>query len=328
MKQQKHLRVFITGVTGFVGPHLMNELTRAGHEVWGASRPNSLASPEKRFANHLFLDLNDEPAIARVFDEVRPDVIVHLAAQSNPALSWELPLDTFTSNVGMTVSLLRGLRGHTGTRFYFISSSDVYGRPSEEELPVYETHQLFPDNPYAVSKVAAEHCARLYGEKIGIKVGIIRPFSHTGPGQTSNFVVPAFARQVAEIELGLQEKLLHGDLSTFRDFTDVRDIVRAYRLIMEHDECLPVVNVCSGKTIEVQSILNKLVAMSTKPIVPEFDSNRKRGEFRTPLRGTFELLNLQTGWKPEIPLEQTLKDVLEEQRMWVQTNLGSGNTSR
>ncbi|MGF1572192.1 MAG: GDP-mannose 4,6-dehydratase [Sumerlaeia bacterium] len=326
MIKGRKLKVFITGVSGFVGPHLLQELLQAGHEVWGVSRADKPGGAHKLFENHLFLELKNEPEIAEAIAHAEPDVIIHLAAQSNPALSWEMPLDTFDSNVGMTVSLLRGMQQRPGTRFYFISSSDVYGRPPEETLPVTEAHPLMPDNPYAVSKVAAEHCARLYGEKFGIQVGIIRPFSHTGPGQTSRFVVPAFARQIAEIEAGLREKLIHGDLSTFRDFTDVRDIVRAYRLIVEHESCLPVVNVCSGMTIEIQHILDQLISMSNTTIHAEFDRSKKRGEFRTPLRGTYKLLQCATGWQPILKMDETLQDVLQEQRKQVGALLAGGNT--
>jgi GDP-4-dehydro-6-deoxy-D-mannose reductase len=324
-KLSKSLRIFVTGVTGFVGPHLVRELENYGHEVWGASRSNPF-STQKKFERHVFLDLTDEPGIRDVLGYIRPDVIVHLAAQSNPALSWEMPLDTFESNVGMTVSLLRGSHGLPNPRFYFVSSSDVYGRPAEENLPIRETQLLVPDNPYAVSKVAAEHCARLYGKKFGIDVGIIRPFSHTGPGQTSNFVVPSFARQVAEIEFGLREKLQHGDLSSYRDFTDVRDIVKAYRLIVEYKSCIPIVNVCSGKGIVVQELFDRLVNLSSSTIIAESDPNRKREERRTPLCGSFDLLNSLTGWKPEIELDQTLTDVLNEQRENIRISCRSEKT--
>jgi GDP-4-dehydro-6-deoxy-D-mannose reductase len=306
-------RILVTGVSGFVGKYMVRELASAGHRVWGLSRVQREDAIEG-LEQHVIADLLDEDAIRTALSTIKPNIILHLAAQSNPALSWELPLDTFEANVGMTISMLRAARICPEARFYFVSSSDVYGRPEERFLPISEQQALVPDNPYAVSKISAEHCARLYGQRSGLEVGIIRPFSHTGPGQTSSFVVPSFAKQIAEIEFGIREYLNHGDVSTYRDFTDVRDIVRAYRLILEHPRCIPVVNVCSGKTIQIQTILEKLMQQAKVEIRVKVDPNRQRMEKSTPLRGSNELLIRETGWEAEYSMEQTLADVLDEQR--------------
>jgi len=315
------MKVLVTGINGFVGPHVLRELQNNGHEVWGVSRNNNEVNLPCEVS---YFDLIEEDQTKELLDRVQPEVIIHLAAQSNPAKSWDLPVETFDANVGMTITLLKAASSlPKPVKFLHISSSDVYGRPTKDEVPVRETNELRPDNPYAVSKVAAEHCAHLYGNRYGIQVVAIRPFSHTGPGQSDNFVVPAFARQVAAIEALQISELSHGDLMSYRDFTDVRDVARAYRLIMESDTLPQSINVCSGRCVQIKWILDQLISMSHCDINTLEDSKRKRAEKRTPIKGSFTKLHTLTGWEPEIEFEQTLHDVLEDQRSQIQNQTNS-----
>lgn len=309
-----HVRVLVTGVGGFVGPHLVRELTSRGHEVHGAGREaceNALLAG----GCSRVLELANGEAVAGLMQSTRPETIVHLAAQSNPGISWEIPRETYESNVVATIELVRAAgRLARKPRFVFVSSSDIYGVPEEKDLPLAETAPARPMNPYAVSKLAAEQCARLYGARVGVEVVLLRPFSHTGPGQSTNFAVPAFAEQIARIEAGRGEELGHGELHASRDFTDVRDVVRAYRLVVEAERPGPLYNVCSGRSIVIRDILDMLCSLATVPIRTHQVESRTRHEKPSRICGSAEALQSDIGWQPQITFEQTLRDVLDEQR--------------
>ncbi|MBX3728257.1 MAG: GDP-mannose 4,6-dehydratase [Candidatus Sumerlaeia bacterium] len=307
------MRVLVTGIGGFVGPHLAVELAAHGHEVWGAgvNVPRDNVVPAERV---ILGDLARAGQWDRVLGESEPQVVVHLASQSHPGVSWEIPRETFEANVLLTIGLVQAAgRVAPLPRILYISSSDVYGIP-EDHAPLTEDSPAQPANPYAVSKLAAEHCLRLYAGRLGMSVAVARPFSHTGPGQTARFVVPAFARQVALVEAGRAETLEHGDLGAHRDFSDVRDVVRAYRLLVEHTGASGVYNIASGRCVTIGAVLESLCRLSRRPVTTHFDPRRSRGERPSAVQGDASRLARETGWQPQIPLEETLRAVLDEQR--------------
>lgn len=311
------VNVLVTGMGGFVAAHLLRELKQAGHRVWGVDRV-ALCRPELEGGAAIVGDLCRPDDVREAMATARPDAVIHLAAQSSPARSWDIPVETFHANVGATVEIVRAaaeLSAHP--RVLFVSSSDVYGIPEPHEGPIRESHPLRPATPYAVSKAAAEQTARLFARRHNVELVIARPFSHTGPGQTPGFVVPAFAHQIALIESGRADILEHGDLHSSRDFSDVRDVVKAYRLLIEKAPPGLTFNICSGRSVPVQTLLDTLVGMSTAPIPTRPDPARMRGEKTPPFHGNCDLLREIVGWAPNTPLETTLRDVLEDQRRQV-----------
>lgn len=309
------MNVLVTGMGGFVAAHLLRELKQAGHRVWGVDR---VAVSRDGLEGCVVADLCTPDGVREAMATGRPDAVIHLAAQSSPARSWDIPVETFHANVGATVEIVRAaaeLPAHP--RVLFVSSSDVYGIPEPNEGPIRETHPLRPATPYAVSKVAAEQAARLYARRLNVELLIARPFSHTGPGQTPGFVVPAFAHQIAQIEAGRLDVLEHGDLQSSRDFSDVRDVVKAYRLLIEKAPAAVTYNICSGRSVAVQTLLDRLISFSTTPIPTRPDPARMRGEKTPPFHGNCDLLRDTLGWAPNTPLDTTLRDVLEDQRRQV-----------
>ncbi len=308
------MRILITGASGFVGPHLAAELLAHGHEVLATGRSVD-PPPGIGMAAWKPADLTSRDDVRDLLAAMKPECIVLLAAQSNPAASWDCPDETFRVNAAATALLAdEAGRSKTTRRILFVSSSDVYGAPDPEHLPVRETSPFSPANPYAVSKVAAERLVALCASRHELEYAIVRPFSHTGPGQTERFVVPAFARQIARIEAGEQDELRHGSLGAWRDFSDVRDVVRAYRLAAESAPSGSVYNVCSGSGVSVQSILDRLVALSSVAVRTTIDKSRLRTEKPVEFRGDRSLIAAELGWQPEIPIERTLSDVLDDQR--------------
>jgi GDP-4-dehydro-6-deoxy-D-mannose reductase len=199
-------------------------------------------------------------------------------------------------------------------RVIVASSADVYGRPPASAMPLREDQPPAPENPYAVTKLAAEHLARVYGQRLGVPVVVVRPFTQVGPGQLMHFAASYFAHEVARVEAGLGDVLRHGDLDAARDFTDVRDAARAYRLLAENDAAEGPFNLCSGRSRLVGDLLELLLGMAAVPVACELDPRRQRAEHCHEFRGDATRLHEATGWTPSIPLEQTLRDLLEEHR--------------
>jgi GDP-4-dehydro-6-deoxy-D-mannose reductase len=263
-------------------------------------------------------DLRNRLEVRRLLEISHPDAIIHLAAQSSPAASWDNPGETMEANATATAHLvLEAAARSPSIVFLLVSSSDVYGRTVHTIDGFSELCSPSPCTPYAVSKLAAEQVATLLAERAGMRLIIARPFSHTGPGQTDRFVVPAFARQIALIEAGSAQFLHHGDLDPCRDFTDVRDIVRAYRLLVESSDTQGIYNICSEHWVSVRTLLDWLIARAECPIIPVPDPARIRGEAANPIHGSAHRLREATGWSPQIGLSQTLADVLAEQRLLV-----------
>jgi GDP-4-dehydro-6-deoxy-D-mannose reductase len=300
------MRAAITGSDGFVGRWLAADLAAAGHEVHGATRRD--------------VDVVDAAGIGTWLRSIRPSAIFHLAAPSfAPEVARE-PGAAFAVAVGGTINVLEAARTITPPPVVLIpSSSVVYGSPASADLPLRETSALRPVGPYAMSKAAQELAARSLGAHYGVPVIVGRAFNHTGPGQRPVFAVPALAARIVALHDGGPASIRAGNVDIRRDFLDVRDVVRAYRLLVEGglDGRLPagcVVNVCSGRSVSIRSIVDRLGAIAGRRVSIEPDEELVRGEDPLDIRGDFGLLASLTGWRPEVALEDTLRDVVAAAR--------------
>jgi GDP-4-dehydro-6-deoxy-D-mannose reductase len=316
------LRALITGAGGFVGGHLCAHLL--AHTDWdllGTVYPRlvEVERPEPRLRlQHT--DLRDRARVHALVNEAQPDYIFHLAAQSFIPTSLADPWDTLENNIRGELNLLEAVRqSGREVRVLVIGSNEEYGAPKPGELPLTEKSPLRPNNPYAVSKVAQDFMGLQYHLSYGLPVVRVRPFNHTGPGQSPRFVVPAFASQIARIEAGLQEPVMKvGNLEVARDFSDVRDIVRAYHLAVTQAEPGEVYNLASGQPRSVRGLLETLLSYSQAEIRVERDPDRYRPVDVPVTYGSAAKFRQRTGWEPRIPFEQTLRDVLEYWRGEVQ----------
>jgi GDP-4-dehydro-6-deoxy-D-mannose reductase len=312
------LRVLITGITGFVGSHFAEYALTKEAEVYGSYRWRSKTENIDHIRDRLTLvecNLRDLSSVQNLLAISNPDYIVHLAAQSFVHASWSAPAETLTTNTISQVNLLEALRvrGSEGPRFLAIGSSEEYGLVHENELPLKETSPLRPLSPYAVSKVTQDLLGYQYFKSYGMPVLRTRAFNHEGPRRGDVFVTSNFARQIAQIEAGRREPtLLVGNLKAVRDFTDVRDVVRAYWLLLERGEPGEVYNICSGRGWSIQEILDFLLAESSvRTIATREDATRLRPSDVPMLIGDASKIEQAVGWRPQIPFQQTLRDLLE-----------------
>lgn len=295
-------RALVTGSAGFVGHHLVAHLRANGDDVVECDRSVD------------GLDITDGEAVTRLVAEVRPDVVYHLAGWADVGGSWQAPVQAFRANAEGTLNVLSAANDAGVGRVLAVSSADVYGIVSPDELPLTEDSPLRPASPYAASKVAADYLGLQAWLGRGLPVLRVRAFNHLGPGQTDRFVAPALASRIARAERDGGDVLTVGDLSARRDFTDVRDVVRAYRLLVEQGEPGEVYNVCSGTDLAVQDIADRLVAQARVPLLLEVDPSLLRPVELPVLRGSHDRLTAATGWQPEIPIDRTLTDLLEDWR--------------
>ena len=314
------MRVLITGATGFVGGFLAAEIARQhpDAEIWGAGHPPPPGAPEMtelpRSVQILSGDLTAPAFAAQIIEKAQPDQVYHLAGFASGAGGDRERI--FQVNVAATVELLRQLNAAgRPCRVQLASSGYTYGATTPGQ-PARETDALEPQGAYAESKVAMEAAARefLTDADGTLKVVATRAFNHTGPHQTTVFAVPAFASQIADIERGTVEPVVRvGNLDARRDFLDVRDVVRAYRLLLdsEQDEAFRVVNVASGVPIVMRDLLDCLIAHARTPIEVAVDPARLRPSDIPECTGDSGLLTQETGWSPTIPLDQTLGDTLD-----------------
>jgi GDP-4-dehydro-6-deoxy-D-mannose reductase len=335
------MKVLITGITGFAGSYLGEYLLARGDvEVYGSCRWRSrldnlseLRSQGKlnilveeritgpgelnRLAkagqvNLLQCELADSYSVRKLISSVQPERIFHLAAQSFVLSSWNAPVETFQTNVIGQVNLFEAVReAGLDPMIHIAGSSEEYGLVHPNEVPMKETNALRPLSPYAVSKVAQELLAWQYFKSYGLKTVVTRGFNHTGPRRGQVFSTSSFAKQIAEIEKGKREPVVQvGDISSKRDWTDVRDMVRAYWLALEKGEPGQVYNVGSGTTRTIQEMLDILLSLSTAKVTVVQDPGRLRPSDVTILWADVTKFRNQTGWAPQIPFEQTMKDLL------------------
>ncbi|HEC35503.1 MAG TPA: SDR family oxidoreductase [Anaerolineae bacterium] len=309
------MRALITGAGGFVGGHLCAYLL--AHTDWdlvGTVYPGPVGNPQPSpRLRHVQADLRDLRRVTDLVEQFESDFVFHLAAQSSIPSSFANPWGTLENNIRSQLNLLEAVRRlGRPARVVVIGSNEEYGSPDPEDLPLAEESPLRPTNPYAVSKVAQDFLGLQYHLAYGMEVVRLRPFNHTGPGQSPRFVVAAFASQIARIEAGLQEPVVRvGNLDVARDFTDVRDIVRAYHLAATQAEAGEVYNLASGRPQSVRGLLETLLSLSTVEIRAEVDPTRYRPTDTPVVYGSAKKFCRRTGWEPEIPFEQTLRDVLE-----------------
>jgi GDP-4-dehydro-6-deoxy-D-mannose reductase len=308
------MRVLITGVAGFVGGHMV-DLLRAevpGAVVLGLDKQ---PGPRARSLNIEVVrtDLENAAAVRESFARLRPDRVVHLAAQSSPQRSWDDPERTLRTNVLGMLSLLEAARSLSPPpRILAIGSTDEYGLVRPDDVPLREDAPLRPASPYASSKVAQGYLALQYALSPGLPVMRTRTFHHTGPRRGEQFAESSFARQLAEIEAGRRPPRLEvGNLDAVRDFTDVRDVVRAYWALLERGTPGEVYNVCSGRGVRLSELLDGLIAISGQRVEVRVDPTRLRPADAPVLVGDPSRLRAATGWEPRIPLERTLRDLLD-----------------
>ena len=312
------MRALITGLTGFAGSHLA-EYILAEHpevEVFGSYRWRSRTENVEHFGPRVTLieaDLRDYSSVHALLGQVRPDYVFHLAAQSYVPASWRAPAETLSTNITGQTNLFEAIRDLGLDPVVQIAcSSEEYGLVHPDETPIRETNPLRPLSPYAVSKVGQDFLAYQYFQSFGLRAVRTRGFNHTGPRRGDVFVTSNFAKQVASIEAGLQEPVIRvGNLDAIRDFTDVRDMVRAYWLAVERGRPGEVYNIATGHGIRIREVLDRLIALSQVEVKVEIDPARLRPSDVEILIGDSSKFRADTGWEPRIPFEQTLRDVLD-----------------
>lgn len=294
------MRALVTGATGFVGPHLVDHLRASGDEVVGLDEG--------------VVEVCDPDAVTTWIGNHRPEVVYHLAGWADVGGSWAQPQQAFRVNAEGTLNVLQAALSAACMRVLVVSSADVYGIVDEAELPITEEHPLRPVSPYAVSKVAADYLGLQAWLGRQLEVVRIRAFNHLGPGQSDRFVAPAIASAIAKNERDGGDEIPVGNLAPRRDITDVRDVVRAYRLLAETGRPGEAYNVCSGADVAISELADRLLAMAKHPMRLVVDAARHRPVDVPVLRGDPAKVAGTTGWTPEIPLEQTLADVLDDWR--------------
>lgn len=303
------MKALITGGGGFVGGYLTDELQNNGYKVFSTCLERE--SAEKSRAAYV-LDITKKDDISAILDDVKPDVIFHLAAQSSVALSWKKPQLTAEVNVIGAINLFEAVREYEGKpRVMVIGSGEEYGYISANACPLKESEALRPGNIYAATKACQEMTAAVYVRAYGLDIVMVRAFNHSGPKQDSIFVISDFCRQIAEIEAGRKSPVISvGNLSAMRDFTDVRDIVRGYRLLAERGKSGSVYNIGRGKAVSVQYILDTALSLSETDITVERDEKRMRAADIPIIEPDISKIREDTGWEAEISVEQTINDTL------------------
>lgn len=311
------MRVLITGAGGFVGNHLAALLgnLRSATRIFGASLFPTEQAHSAVDENRL-IDLKDFAQVRSLLAHCRPDAIYHLAAQAFVPRSFEDPWETLENNIRAQLNIIQAcLELDLRPRILIVSSAEIYGQVSPAQLPMAEDTAIRPTNPYSVSKVAQDMLGLQYYLSHDLPIMRARPFNHIGPGQNSRFVAPAFATQIASIEEGKREAVIYvGNLAAKRDFTDVRDIVRAYSMIIASGQPGEAYNIASGQAYSVRNLLDILLGLSAEDIQVRVDPARLRPVDVPEIRGDAGKLQRDTGWQPTYSFEQTLQDVLADCR--------------
>lgn len=309
-------KVFITGISGFAGGHLARYFCEnTNFNVSGTyleAKLDNLKSIKDNVELHQ-IDLTDRDGVTRLLQQVKPDHVYHLAALASPADSFRNPVQTITNNVAVQVNLLEAVRTlEEPVRVLIVSSADVYGAVLERDLPINEETRFAPTNPYAVSKITQDFLGLQYFLSYKLAIIRVRPFNHIGPGQSPHFVVASFAKKIAEIEAGKRKPILEvGNLHAKRDFTDVRDIVKGYGLVMEKGIPGEVYNMGSGVSYEISDILDKLLSFSKIKIKVVIDESLIRPIDTPDLVCDSRKFREATGWMPMLTLDITLRDTLD-----------------
>ena len=313
------VKALIIGAAGFVGGYLIDELDRNGQEVHATCLPNEKISGN---CTAHTLDILKKDDISAILDDVKPDVVYHLAAQSSVALSWKKPRLTAEINVVGTLNVLEAVREcEKKMRLILIGSGEEYGFIREGACPLKETENLAPGNIYAATKACQGMLGEIYARAYGMDIVMVRAFNHSGAKQSPMFVISDFCKQIAEIECGLKEPVISvGNLEAMRDFTDVRDVVRAYRMLSENGRSGQVYNVGRGQAVKISRILETALNYAKCDITVTQDKARMRAADIPLIEPDVSKINEDTGWKAEISMEQTIEDTLDYWRDAVRGN--------
>lgn len=313
---KKNKKALITGITGFVGSHMAELLIDEGITVYGIQRWRSKTENIEHIKDKIKVeeaDLLDAHSLYTMIDKIKPDYIFHLAAQSFVQSSWASPTQTLEVNIIGTAHLFEAVRKtNLPITIQIACSSEEYGKVLPSEVPIRETNPLRPLSPYAVSKLAMDYLGYQYFESYDMRIIRTRGFNHTGPRRGEVFAESNFAKQIAEIEKGIREPVVYvGNLEAQRDYTDVRDMVRAYLLAAEKCKSGEVYNICSGKTWRISKVLDILLSYSKVKVEVRQDPKRMRPSDVEILLGDNTKFVKQTGWKLLVPFEKTLQDLLD-----------------
>ncbi|MBR2283869.1 MAG: GDP-mannose 4,6-dehydratase [Ruminococcus sp.] len=304
------MKALIIGGGGFVGKYLIKELSGNGTEVCATCLPGESIGGCAAYT----LDILKKDDITALLDELMPDIVYHLAAQSSVAVSWRKPQLTAEINVVGTINVLEALREarRQDMRLIMIGSGEEYGFIRREACPLSESEPLHPGNIYAATKACGEMMGEIYARAYKKDIIMVRAFNHSGPGQSEVFVISDFCRQTAQIELGLKKpEICVGNLSAMRDFTDVRDVVRAYRLLGDRGVSGRIYNVGRGSAVTIQSILDTILSLASLPIEVKTDPARMRASDIPVIEPDVSRIYADTGWRAEITIEQTIQDTLD-----------------
>lgn len=310
------MRVLVTGAGGFVGGHLVLALVDKGHHVIAGGIQDSKLKFEKNIEIFNF-DITNYHNLDKVIGTVKPDAIIHLAAQSMVKRAWEEPAGTIAVNTIGTINLLKTVKKHVPkAKIINIGTSEEYGLTGKNGEPLEENYECLPQNPYAVSKLAAGQVALQLAKKDDLNIIHVRPFNHFGPGQQMGYAVSDFASQIAQIEKGFYPAIIRvGDLSAQRDFTDVRDVIEAYITLLERKVESGIYNVCSGKPRSIHSILDFLIQSSKIAITIQVDQDRLRPSEVPLFVGSAYKIKNAIGWEPKRNFENSLLETLEWWRL-------------
>lgn len=312
------MKALITGIAGFAGSHLTEYLLSQKIAVCGFFHPQHSSDNLNLIRSRIALypcDISDKKRVLLSVKRLQPDYVFHLAAFSSPSASFASPAETIKNNIMGQINLLESLVAiKSKAKILVIGSADEYGAVDPKFLPLDENTPLAPNSPYAVSKVTQDFLGWQYFLHWGLHIIRVRPFNHIGPRQSEAFVVSSFASQIAQLEKQGGGQIKVGNLATYRDFTDVRDMVRAYLLALE--KCIPgeVYNIGSGKPVKIGDLLAKMISLSTVPISIKKDLARLHTHDIKKIYCNFKKFRAQTGWQPKIPLSRTLSDTIEYER--------------